>query len=77
MVCLPLFPDHVVRIKTADLKSFPFCLGHPPFLAPSRANSLSLRLLAVSSPCLVLSVYWPTLLVESNGQRAVGLLIMY
>jgi hypothetical protein len=42
VVCLPLFPDHVVRSKTADFKYFPFCLGRPPFLdlAPSRANSL-------------------------------------
>ena len=32
VVCLPLFPDHVVRAKTADFKSFPFCLGRPPFL---------------------------------------------
>ena len=47
MVCFPLFLDHVVRSKTADLKYFRFCLGRPPLTLSATPSEFAL---AVSSP---------------------------
>ena len=43
----PIFVDHVVRSKTADLKYFPFCLGRPPLTLSATPSEF---VLAVSSP---------------------------